>query len=161
MKVYNEGDEAKAICENCKCITRAVFKYRDYQTDDGRIVGHILQGVCGLCDERILLPIQSAKILRHYHLYFMFDVDIRAATFKRSNYRLESDLLCTEGFLKELLSNFILCSPKKEFEDFVAYKEKIKLVYRKLGCELPDKLKRFLCNAQYDGYMQILYDFGN
>ena len=161
MNVYNEGDCTKAVCENCKCIAYVVFKARDYEFEDGRIVGNILQGFCETCGERLLLPIQSARILRHYRLLFMFDTDVNSANFKRSDYLIESDLLCSEGYLKELLSNFVRFSPKKEFEDFVAYKEKIKLVYRKLGYELPDKLKRFLCNAQYDGYMQILYDFGN
>ncbi len=65
MKIFKVGDRQKAICGSCQSIQDAVFALRDVPFSDGSgTVKNVLVGVCSQCDEVILMPQQSAPVVK-------------------------------------------------------------------------------------------------
>ena len=67
MKMYAEGDQARAVCHKCKAVCAATFRYKPYVTEFGDSVAEVLQGFCNACGERILLPPQSTPRVAPYY----------------------------------------------------------------------------------------------
>ena len=70
-------------------------------------------------------------------------------------------IIHTTHYLSWALFDFMLFSEDKSYEAFRAYKFRIMVLYRKIGCELSDKLKKYLLDASYEEFLQEYYDFGN
>lgn len=61
MKNSKEGGSHKAVCEKCKSIEKATFKFRDVPfSDNSGIAKNILVGICDKCDSVISLPHSSS-----------------------------------------------------------------------------------------------------
>lgn len=70
MKLYQEGDQSKAICEYCQRVVATTMRYRDVPFSDGSgTVKDVLAGVCDECQSVISIPAQStpaiAKTKKH------------------------------------------------------------------------------------------------
>lgn len=73
MKLYQEGDKSKAICEDCAKIVNTTFAIRDvpFSDRDGVAKG-ILVATCDCCGRVVAIPAQSTpkiKAARARHLY--------------------------------------------------------------------------------------------
>lgn len=65
MKLYQEGDQGKALCSHCKGIVATTFRRRDVPFSDGKgMARDILVGVCDTCDQVISIPAQSTPAIR-------------------------------------------------------------------------------------------------
>jgi hypothetical protein len=65
MIIHKEGEKSKAICEKCKEIVSATFRYADF-TVNGCKIPDVLQGFCDKCNESVFLPHQSTFRIREY-----------------------------------------------------------------------------------------------
>ena len=65
MKLLQLGGQQKAACEECKAFVNATFKIRDVDlSDKSATVKDVLVGVCDNCNSVIILPHQSAGLVK-------------------------------------------------------------------------------------------------
>ena len=65
MKIYQQGDQSKGICEGCKAEVDTTFGYRDMSFDDGHgLAQGVLVSICNHCDSVVAIPAQSLPALR-------------------------------------------------------------------------------------------------
>jgi len=67
MKIYIEGEKTRAICPTCHDICSVTFKYKAYVTEHGDLIPDVLQGFCDKCEQRLLLPPQSAPKIAPFY----------------------------------------------------------------------------------------------
>jgi len=111
MKLYQEGQKLKAICEDCQDLVRATFAYRDVPFDDGcGIAKGILAAVCDGCNRVIALPAQStpAIVRARENARKSLDVTLHAwemDILESASYRIDPD---ANGRLRETLIAYYL-----------------------------------------------------
>jgi hypothetical protein len=65
MRLWQQGEQAQAICETCGDVQTTTFTYRDVPFDDGSgTVSDILVGVCDGCGQVAAIPPQSVPAIR-------------------------------------------------------------------------------------------------
>jgi len=65
MKILKVGDTQKAACSNCEGFVQVTFKLRTVPFSDGvGVVKNLLVGVCDRCDCVVVLPHQSAPVVK-------------------------------------------------------------------------------------------------
>ena len=65
MKLFQEGDHSKAVCNQCKQVVTTTFARRDMAFSDGKgSVKGILVGICDGCGTVVSTPAQSAPAIR-------------------------------------------------------------------------------------------------
>ncbi|WP_201213969.1 hypothetical protein [Rhodocyclus purpureus] len=65
MKLYQEGDKSKAICQTCADLVETTFLRRDVPFSDGvGLARGILVAVCDRCHEVVGIPAQSTPAIR-------------------------------------------------------------------------------------------------
>ena len=61
QKEYKEGDESKAICDNCEKMVSTTFKNREIKINSISNQVSLLVGVCNDCDKTVSIPHQEVK----------------------------------------------------------------------------------------------------
>ena len=64
MKIFQEGDQSKAVCSHCASVVATTFLRRDVPFNDGSAVAkNILVGVCDVCGTTVSIPAQSTPAI--------------------------------------------------------------------------------------------------
>ncbi|WP_222863965.1 hypothetical protein [Pigmentiphaga aceris] len=64
MKIFQEGDQSRAVCSHCADLVVTTFRRRDVPFSDGSSVAkNILVGVCDVCDTTVSIPAQSTPAI--------------------------------------------------------------------------------------------------
>lgn len=64
MKIFQEGDQSKAVCSHCASAVTTTFQRRDVPFNDGSAVAKsILVGVCDECGDTVSIPAQSTPAI--------------------------------------------------------------------------------------------------
>ena len=65
IKLYEEGEKSKAVCDHCGQLVSTTFARRDVPFSDGKCeVKNILAAVCDVCGEVAAVPAQSTPAIR-------------------------------------------------------------------------------------------------
>lgn len=65
MNIYLEGEQGKALCEQCQQVVSTVYARRNVPFSDGLGEARdILVGVCSQCDTVVAIPAQSTPAIR-------------------------------------------------------------------------------------------------
>ena len=65
MKLLQENDNGKAICNHCNEVVTTTYKRRDVPFSDGQgMTNSILVGVCDKCDQVVAVPAQSTPAIK-------------------------------------------------------------------------------------------------
>lgn len=66
MKLWNEGDRSRAVCERCRKVVATRFERRTVHLEGPRPVDvpHVLVAACAVCGEVAAIPPQSSPRLR-------------------------------------------------------------------------------------------------
>ena len=64
MKIFQEGDKSKAVCDHCAALVGTTFMRRDVPFSDGSgTVKNVLVGVCDACGRTVSIPAQSTPAI--------------------------------------------------------------------------------------------------
>lgn len=66
MRILQEGEKSKAICNSCEDLRGITYLYRDYTLKNGTKVPNVLQGICDICGKAITIPAQSTPKIKQY-----------------------------------------------------------------------------------------------
>jgi hypothetical protein len=66
MRILQEGEKSKAICNSCEELRGITYVYKDYTLKSGLKVPNVLQGICDDCGKAVTIPSQSTPKIKQY-----------------------------------------------------------------------------------------------
>ena len=66
MRILQEGEKSKAICNTCEELRGITYLYKDFTLKNGTKVPNVLQGICDKCGKAATIPAQSTPKIKQY-----------------------------------------------------------------------------------------------
>lgn len=111
MKLFQESDKGKAICNHCSGLVTTTYKRRDVPFSDGQgITKNILVGVCDKCDQVVAIPAQSTPAIKEARQEAPKSLEARLPAIYLDTLDLAAysiDEMASTDFRKVLLTYFV------------------------------------------------------